>query len=132
MIAHRADPVTLWNAAGVPVRLIWEGRRYRVSDRPTPIRQSVDVPAMTFLMLDGRGDPNTSPDYASAIAALYSVAFTLKFGFKRGPQRIDFAVMPLEGLWWADDPKSFLLRDKSQWQWTMMSISSPSASRAKA
>jgi hypothetical protein len=80
----------------------------------------VDVPAMTFLMLDGRGDPNTSPDYASAIAALYSVAFTMKFGFKRGPQRIDFAVMPLEGLWWADDPKSFLLGDKSQWQWTMM------------
>ena len=47
MIARRADPVTLWNAAGVPVRLIWEGRRYRVSDRPTPIRQSVDVPALT-------------------------------------------------------------------------------------
>jgi hypothetical protein len=47
MIARRAGPVTLWNAGGVPVRLIWEGRRYRVSDRPTPIRQSVDVPAMT-------------------------------------------------------------------------------------
>jgi hypothetical protein len=47
MIAHRADPVTLWNAAGVPVRLIWDGRRYRVSDRPTPIRESVDIPAMT-------------------------------------------------------------------------------------
>jgi hypothetical protein len=31
MTAHLADPVTLWNAAGVPVRLIWEGRRYRVS-----------------------------------------------------------------------------------------------------
>jgi hypothetical protein len=47
MIAHRADPVTLWNAAGVPVRLIWKGQRYRVSDRPTPIRESVDVPALT-------------------------------------------------------------------------------------
>ena len=31
----------------------------------------VEVPARQFLMIDGRGDPNTSPDYADAIAALF-------------------------------------------------------------
>lgn len=89
---------------------------YRASAAPAV----VDVPAMNFLMVDGHGDPNTSPDYAAAVTALYGVSFTLKFGFKRGPQRIDYSVMPLEGLWWADDPGSFLLGEKSKWSWTMM------------
>lgn len=80
----------------------------------------VDVPAMNYLMVDGRGDPNISPDYVAAVAALYSVSFTLKFGFKRGPERIDYSVMPLEGLWWADDPQSFASGDKSNWYWTAM------------
>lgn len=80
----------------------------------------IDVPAMNFLMVDGRGDPNTSPEYAAAIAALYSVSFTLKFSFKRGPERIDYTVMPLEGLWWADDPRSFASGDKASWYWTAM------------
>lgn len=80
----------------------------------------VDVPAMNFLMVDGHGDPNTSPLYADAVAALYSVAFTLKFTIKRGPDKIDFKVMPLEGLWWADDPRSFTTGDKAAWQWTAM------------
>lgn len=89
----------------------------------------VDVPAMNFLMLDGHGDPNTSPAYAEAIAALYSVAFTLKFGLKRS-RKIDYAVMPLEGLWWADDPRSFLVGDKSKWHWTMMIMQPDFVARA--
>jgi len=28
--------------------------------------------------------------------------------------------MPLEGLWWADDPRAFHLADKSAWKWTAM------------
>lgn len=32
----------------------------------------------------------------------------------------DYVVPPLEGLWWADDPKSFVAREKDQWRWTMM------------
>lgn len=58
----------------------------------------VDVPAMNFLMADGCGDPNTSPDYAGVVEALYAVAYSLKFTIKR-EREIDFVVMPLEGLW---------------------------------
>jgi hypothetical protein len=39
---------------------------------------------------------------------------------KKGPQATDYAVMPLEGLWWADDMSTFIANDKSQWKWTMM------------
>jgi len=80
----------------------------------------VDVPALNFLMIDGIGDPNTSPAYAQAVEALFSVSYAAKFLVKKGPQALDYAVMPLEGLWWADDMTVFASADKSKWQWTMM------------
>jgi hypothetical protein len=58
----------------------------------------VEVPAFTFLMVDGEGDPNTSQEYAQAVEALFSVSYTAKFMLKKGPQKLDYAVMPLEGL----------------------------------
>lgn len=80
----------------------------------------VDVPAMNFLMIDGRGDPNTSKDYAGAVEALFSLSYTLKFMVKKGAPAVDYAVMPLEGLWWVDDMSRFSTADKSNWQWTAM------------
>lgn len=80
----------------------------------------VDVPPLTYLMVDGMGDPNTSPAYAQAVEALFAVSYAAKFLVKKGPQALDYAVMPLEGLWWADDMAAFLGSDRSQWQWTMM------------
>ncbi|MER2599778.1 MAG: GyrI-like domain-containing protein [Caldilineales bacterium] len=80
----------------------------------------VSVPSLQFLMIDGVGDPNTSAEYAQAVEALFSVSYTAKFMVKKGAQGIDYAVMPLEGLWWADDMAAFATRDKAQWQWTMM------------
>jgi hypothetical protein len=77
------------------------------------------VPDMQYLMIDGCGDPNTSPAFAEAIAALYPVAYKLKFASKRDLDR-DYVVMPLEGLWWAADMGSFTARDKSRWNWTLM------------
>ncbi|WP_062525844.1 GyrI-like domain-containing protein [Demequina rhizosphaerae] len=80
----------------------------------------VDVPPTRYLMVDGRGDPNTSPDFAAAVEALYPVAYKTKFASKRELGR-DYVVMPLEGLWTADDPASFTTRrDKSAWAWTLM------------
>ena len=80
----------------------------------------VDVPEMAFLMIDGHGDPNTADSYREAIEALYTVSYTVKFAIKRGPAEIDFGVMPLEGLWWAEDPTAFSRGERSQWSWTAM------------
>lgn len=79
----------------------------------------VDVPPLTYLMVDGAGDPNTSPDYEAAVAALYSVAYPVKFASKRELGR-DYVVPPLEGLWYAEDPTVFVTRDKAAFAWTMM------------
>ncbi|MEM9480442.1 MAG: GyrI-like domain-containing protein [Verrucomicrobiota bacterium] len=80
----------------------------------------VNVPPPRYLMIDGAGDPNTSPAYTRAVEALFSVSYVTKFAVKRGPLAIDYGVMPLEGLWWADDWSLFEATDKSKWQWTMM------------
>jgi hypothetical protein len=80
----------------------------------------VEVPDLQYLMIDGHGDPNTAPAYAEAIAALYPVAYKMKFASKRDVGR-DYVVMPLEGLWWANDMEAFTTaRDKSRWDWTLM------------
>ncbi len=80
----------------------------------------VEVPAMQYLMVDGHGDPNTGEDFGQAIVALYPVAYKLKFASKADLGR-DYTVMPLEGLWWADDMAAFTSgRDKSQWDFTLM------------
>lgn len=80
----------------------------------------VDVPDLQYLMIDGHGDPSSSPAFAEAVETLYPVAYTLKFASKRDLGR-DYVVPPLEGLWWAGDMSSFTTaRDKAQWDWTLM------------
>lgn len=79
----------------------------------------VEVPDLAFLMLDGHGDPNTTPAYRDAIEALYALAYAVKFAV-RHQRGEDYRVMPLEGLWWTSDVATFTTDDKSEWDWTMM------------
>ncbi|MFF2275692.1 GyrI-like domain-containing protein [Agromyces sp. NPDC058126] len=79
----------------------------------------VEVPPLRYAMVDGEGDPNTVPEYAAAVEALYAVSYAAKFQSKRELE-LDYAVGPLEGLWSADDPSTFVTREKSAWSWTMM------------
>ncbi|MBI1758691.1 MAG: GyrI-like domain-containing protein [Actinobacteria bacterium] len=83
----------------------------------------VDVPPLQYLMVDGHGDPNTAPEYGEAVQALYAVAYSVKFAGRRGGGQ-DFAVMPLEGLWWVPDMSMFSVADRSAWNWTMMIMQS--------
>ncbi|MFW9908263.1 MAG: GyrI-like domain-containing protein [Candidatus Thorarchaeota archaeon] len=91
---------------------------YREFYNPPKKPTIVDVPEFNFIMLDGKGDPNTSQDYQEALMALYSVAFTVKFAMKKDGIA-DFTVMPLEGLWWLEGEKFDLTR-KNDWSWTSM------------
>ena len=80
----------------------------------------LDIPKRQCLMIDGHGDPNTSKEFQDAIQALYPVAYKLKFASKQQLGK-DYVVMPLEGLWWAEDMATFTsARDKSQWDFTLM------------
>ena len=78
----------------------------------------IDVPPVSYLMADGHGDPNRAPEYRAAVESLYATAYTIKFLYKADGR--DFVVAPLEGLWSARDPESFIARRKDEWDWTMM------------
>lgn len=78
----------------------------------------VDVPPQQFLMVDGHGDPNTSPLYPAAVEALYALSYAIKFASKAAGH--DYVVAPLEGLWSSDVADAFVRGDRSLWHWTMM------------
>lgn len=80
----------------------------------------VNVPTMNFIMVDGKGDPNTSQEYREAVEALFGVSYTLKFMIKKGELGIDYGVLPLESLWWIDDMTKFSVDNKEDWQWRAM------------
>jgi hypothetical protein len=80
----------------------------------------VDVPELQYLMIDGKGYPGTSQEYQDAIEALYPVAYTIRFALKKA-DIFDYKVMPLEGLWWAQDMEAFTIdHRKDEWLWTSM------------
>jgi hypothetical protein len=83
----------------------------------------VEVPELPFLMVDGHGNPNTSPAYAEAVQALFTLSYAVRSIAKRELGRVH-TVGPLEGLWSAEDPRVFVAGDKSAWDWTM-AISQP-------
>lgn len=90
---------------------------YKATLRPV----LVDVPAFEFVMVDGAGDPNDSPEFEAAVSTLYSISYPVVMTLKKGGET-GLKVGPLEGLWWANDMAVFGEEsgDRSAWQWTMM------------
>lgn len=81
--------------------------------------QVVEVPPRQYLMIDGAGDPNTSPQFAIAVSGLYTLAYGIRAQLKK-EQGVAYKVMPLEGQWWVTDLNDFDYGDKSNWLWTLM------------
>ncbi|MCX7749480.1 MAG: GyrI-like domain-containing protein [Clostridia bacterium] len=80
--------------------------------------QIIQVPKLSFLRVEGEGDPNTSPNFKNAVEALYSLSYASRNITKR--QNQEHVVMPLEGLWWADDMRAFDIGNKGAWKWILM------------
>ncbi len=76
----------------------------------------VEVPQQQIIEIDGTGDPNSAASYQQAIETLFPVAFKIKFLAKSEIGK-DYVVMPLEGLWWAEDMAKFSLENKDNWLW---------------
>ncbi len=106
-------------APAVPVRELPIDRLYEAARAPELVR----VPRLTFIQIDGEGDPNTSTEYRGAIQALFGLSYTLGFAIKK-EIGLTYRVGPLEGLWWADDMAEFATGRKANWHWTAM-ISQP-------
>lgn len=79
----------------------------------------VEVPPLAYLMIDGAGDPNTSSEYVEAVGAIYPIAYAVRAAIKKATGDA-YTVMPMQGLWWADDMDRFSPDRKGDWKWTMM------------
>ncbi len=85
----------------------------------------IDVPPMTFIMIDGQGDPNEEEGaYAAAVGLLYALSYTIKMSKMGGAAPagyFEYVVPPLEGLWWmAGDVPGVDFHRKDQFCWTGM------------
>jgi len=85
---------------------------------PTGRYVEVDVPRMRYLAVEGSGSP-TCPAYQQAVEALFAAAYAAKFRGRADLDR-DYVVLPLEGLWWAEDMTTFRTREKDRWSWRML------------
>lgn len=81
----------------------------------------VDVPAMNYIAVRGKGNPNDeNGEYKQSIGLLYSIAFTIKMS-KMGSHKIegyfDYVVPPLEGFWWQEGVQGIDYTHKENFCW---------------
>ena len=96
-------------------------KEYKEFYLPPQKPQIITVPAMNFVAVHGKGDPNDpAGEYKAALELLYGIAFTIKMSYK-GSHKIDgyfeYVVPPLEGFWRQDDVDGVNYADKSGFHW---------------
>jgi hypothetical protein len=92
----------------------------------TTTPELVDVPKLTYLMIDGSGAP-ASEEFDYAMKAIYRVAYSVRAA---APPAYRRPVMPLEALWGSSSGVRGA-RDLT-WRWTLMISQPPSESGAAA
>jgi len=95
-------------------------KKYKDLYLPKQKPMVVDVPTMTFIMVNGSGNPNNEEgEYQQAVELLYGLAYIIKMSKRNGYEPegyFDYVVPPLEGLWWLeDDNMDFTLKNKYCW-----------------
>jgi hypothetical protein len=79
----------------------------------------IEVPVLNYIMVNGQGTPD-GVEAQQAIEMLFPVAYAIKFIARDRGQ--DYTVLPLEGLWWADDMNDFVENHRDKWKWTYMIV----------
>lgn len=85
----------------------------------------INVPEMTFIMVDGQGNPNTCQPYKNAMEVLYGLSYSIKMSKMNATQLegyFEYVVSPFQGLWWVEDEKfdGLNINDKDKFYWTAM------------
>ena len=96
-------------------------KEYKEFYLPPKKPQIIEIPAMNFLAVRGKGNPNEEGGaYKISIGLLYGVAYTIKMS-KMGTHKIDgyfdYVVPPLEGFWWQDGRQGIDYAHKEAFQW---------------
>ena len=86
---------------------------------PKIVPSTIKVPEITFVAVDGKGNPNEpNGEYKAALELLYAIQYTIKMS-KKGvlvpSGYYDYVVPPLEGFWWLDNNKDFSSKSRYNW-----------------
>lgn len=101
------------------IRKIDHKKEYKSFFSPPKKPTIIDIPSFNYLKVDGEGNPNTAVQFAEKTQLLYTLSYAIRFAVKKD-LKIAYTVMPLEGLWWAQDMSTFHSREYDQWKWTLM------------
>jgi hypothetical protein len=95
-------------------------KKYKELYLPKAIPAIIKIPEMTFVVLDGKSDPNDKDgEYVKAIELLYSIQYTIKMNKKKQntPEGyFDYVVPPPEGFWTVENKDD--IGNKSKYIWT--------------
>jgi hypothetical protein len=99
-------------------------KKYKDLYQPKTTGMLINVAAIPFLMVDGKGNPNEEDgDYSKAMQLLYGITFTIKMSRKKAivlKGYHDYVVPPLEGLWEMKGIKGVDYSRKEDFLWTSM------------
>jgi hypothetical protein len=96
-------------------------KEYKEFYMPKTKPEIVTIPAMNYIAVRGKGNPNeVDGDYSKAVGVLYAIAYTLKMSYK-GSYKIDgffeYVVPPLEGFWWQEGIEGVDYTCKETFNW---------------
>lgn len=100
-------------------------KAYKDIYQPKTKPELITIPPIQYVVVQGKGNPNTSEAYQKAISLLYSLSYTIKMS-KMSDHKIDgyfeYVVPPLEGLWWGEDGyfDGVNIVDKDKFCWLSM------------
>jgi hypothetical protein len=96
-------------------------KEYRDLYQPKTKPSIIEVPAIQFLAVEGKGDPNEEGGaYQHALELLYGLAYTLKMSYKTDhviEGFVQYVVPPLEGFWWQPDINGVDYANKAGFHW---------------
>lgn len=99
-------------------------KEYRDLYLPKRKPMLIDVPKISYVTVDGKGNPNNSVEYQEALELLYGISFTIKMSKMtedKIPGYFEYVVPPLEGLWWCEDGTINMQNiDNDQFCWKSM------------
>ena len=99
-------------------------KEYKELYLPKGTPSIISIPEMRFIMVQGKGNPNTSDYYKEAVELLYGISYSIKMSKKKEAPAgyFDYVVPPLEGLWWFENNffDGSVMNRKDEFSWMMM------------
>jgi hypothetical protein len=94
-------------------------RLYRATTRRI---DEVDVPAMKFLMVDGSCEGGDYQAFRNGIEGLFALSQAMKTAIAKTKIGFEYAIMPLECLWWVRGKGQYTPDNREEWKWILMMV----------